>query len=183
MLPVAGRWPSSSWWRWRPRRPIIGQAYLKRIAPRAPATAHFIDKLPMNYLYAGLIAAGLPGAQLVRSSATRWPAGYAMFKTLFNQGYPFSYDLDELGRYMAGYRRLTEHWRDFSASADQVEVRGLVADPGQTRRLISACGLAWDPACLAPHDNPAPAAPRAPCRCAVRSMSMPPNNGDGASGV
>jgi hypothetical protein len=34
-----------------------------------------------------------------------------MFKTLFKDGYPFSYDLDDTARYYVGYRRLMDHWR------------------------------------------------------------------------
>jgi hypothetical protein len=34
-----------------------------------------------------------------------------MFKTLFKDGYPFSYDLDDIARYYVGYRRLMDHWR------------------------------------------------------------------------
>ena len=35
-----------------------------------------------------------------------------------------------------------------------VEYEALIADPESvSRRLISACGLAWDPACLRPESN------------------------------
>lgn len=136
----------------------IGAAYLERVAPLAGAAPRFIDKLPMNYLYAGLIAAGLPGARLVEVRRHPMASGYAMFKTLFNQGYPFSYDLDDLGRYIAAFLRLSAHWRaTLGERLVSIAYEDLVADqPGQTRRLVEGCGLAWDEACLAPQDNPAP---------------------------
>ena len=34
-----------------------------------------------------------------------------MYRTLFGDGYPFSYDLEDLGRYYAAYERLMNHWR------------------------------------------------------------------------
>ena len=40
---------------------------------------------------------------------------YAMYKTLFKDGYPFSYDLDEIARYYIAYRRLMEHWQSAAA--------------------------------------------------------------------
>ena len=39
-------------------------------------------------------------------------ACYAIYKTLFQDGYPFSYDLQELGRYYVAYRRLMRHWSE-----------------------------------------------------------------------
>ncbi len=54
------------------------------------------------------------------------------------------------------YQRLMAHWREVLPPDRLVEVdyEALVADPeAQSRRLISACGLEWDDACLAPHLN------------------------------
>jgi tetratricopeptide (TPR) repeat protein len=131
----------------------IGALYLARTQAMPRTKPIFIDKLPMNYLYAGLIAAALPNARLVH--VTRHPNGYGMYKVLFDQGYPFSYDLDELGRYMAAYMRLMSHWRHVLAGRlIQVDYENLVSDQeGATRRLVAACGLPWAEACLAPHRN------------------------------
>jgi len=136
----------------------LGEAYLARVSEQAAGSNRFIDKLPMNYLYAGLIAKALPGAKLVLVDRDPMAVGYAMFKTLFNQGYPFSYDLDDLGRYIAAYRRLVDHWRArLGERLIEVKYETLVADQQrQTRRLIDRCGLAWNDACLAPQNNPAP---------------------------
>lgn len=136
----------------------LGQDYLRRVGPAAGARPRFIDKLPMNYLYAGLIAAALPSARLVQVERHPMASGYAMFKTLFNQGYPFSYDLDDLGRYIAAHRRLSDHWRALLGERMiTVGYEDLVADQApRTKALIAACGLDWDPACLEPHRNPAP---------------------------
>ena len=54
------------------------------------------------------------------------------------------------------YQRLMAHWRKVLPPDRLVEVdyEALVSDPGpQARRLISACGLAWNDACLEPHRN------------------------------
>jgi tetratricopeptide (TPR) repeat protein len=136
----------------------LGEAYLARVSEQAAGADRFVDKLPMNYLYAGLIAKALPGATLVLVERGPMAVGYAMFKTLFNQGYPFSYDLDDLGRYIAAYRRLIDHWRAvLGERLIEVKYESLVVDQElETRRLIDRCGLAWDDACLAPQDNPAP---------------------------
>ena len=124
----------------------------------APAT-RFTDKMPLNYLYCGLIARALPNARIVHVTRHPMAACYAIYKTLFADGYPFSYDLAELAQYYAGYRRLMAHW---SAMLPQrihhLSYEDLVADQlGQTRRLLQFCGLAWQDACAQFHLNPAPA--------------------------
>jgi hypothetical protein len=43
----------------------LGQRYLDSTRPRTGHTAHFIDKLPLNFLYLGLIHLALPGAKLI----------------------------------------------------------------------------------------------------------------------
>jgi len=84
-------------------------------------------------------------------------AGYAMFKTLFKDGYPFSYDLSDIARYYAGYRRLMEHWDAYMPGViHHVAYETLVADQaGETRRLLDFCELEWQPGCLEFHRNAA----------------------------
>src|SRR3546814_6365832 len=75
-----------------------------------------------------------------------------MYKTLFRMAYPFSYDLDDLGRYWLGHERLMAHWRRV-LPADrflELDYEALVTAQGaQSRRLVAHAGLAWDEACLA----------------------------------
>jgi tetratricopeptide (TPR) repeat protein len=136
----------------------IGAAYLAHTARMPRAAPRFIDKMPTNYLYAGLIAAALPGACLVHVTRHPMANGYGLFKTLFDQGYQFSYDLAELGDYIVAYARLMDHWRRvLGGRLITVSYEALVSDQrAQTEALLSACGLSWNDECLAPHRNPAP---------------------------
>ena len=80
-----------------------------------------------------------------------------MYKMLFRDGYPFSYDLDEMAQYYIAYRRLMDHWRrTMPGVIHELSYERLVADqPGETRRLLGFCGLEWEYACLDFHLNPA----------------------------
>jgi tetratricopeptide (TPR) repeat protein len=138
----------------------LGEDYLRRTRPRTGKTPRFTDKLPINYLYAGLIARAFPNARIVH--VTRDPVAncYGIFKVLFQQGYPFSYDLIELADYYGAYHRLMQHWRralpgriiDFS-------YEDLVSNaPVEVPQLLHAVGLSWQSACLESHKNPAPVA-------------------------
>jgi hypothetical protein len=79
-----------------------------------------------------------------------------MFKTLFKDGYPFSYDLDDVARYYVGYRRLMDHWRKtMPGIIYDISYESLVRDQeGESRRLLAACGLEWEDGCLEFHRNP-----------------------------
>ncbi len=134
----------------------LGRAYLDQVGPRAGTTPRFTDKLPMNTLYLGLIARALPGARIVLVTRQPMANGLAMFSTLFAAAYPFSYDLAELGAYMAAWHRLMAHWQAIlGGRLLTLRYEELVADPeAQTRLLLDHCGLGWDSACLAFHRQP-----------------------------
>ena len=119
-----------------------------------------IDKTPANFLYAGLIAAALPGARIIHLRRHPAASGYAMFKMLFRMGYPFSYELEETARYIAAHRRLMDHWRGLiAAQILDVDYEKLVDSPEpEVRRMLDHLGLDWEPECLAFHENPAPTA-------------------------
>jgi tetratricopeptide (TPR) repeat protein len=141
----------------------LGADYLRRVQPRLsqqPQRLRFTDKLPLNYLYCGLIARALPGAAIVHVTRHPMAVCYAMYKVLFDQGYPFSYDLSEIAEYYLGYRRLMSHWQTtLPGRIHDIRYEDLVSDPhAQAQSLLAAVGLAWEEQCLASHRNPTPVA-------------------------
>lgn len=135
----------------------LGEAYLRAARPYHDERPYFVDKLPFNYLYAGLIRLALPGARMVRLERHPMDACYAMYKQLFRDAYPFSYDLEDLGRYYVGYARLMRHWDTVLPGAvHTVHYEALVREfEHEARRLLQHCGLAWDERCLRFQDNAA----------------------------
>lgn len=138
--------------------PALGRDYLQRARYAASAAIRFTDKMPLNYLYCGLIRRALPNAKIVHLTRQPMAACYAMYKTLFKDGYPFSYDLGEIGRYYIGYRRLMDHWQaTMPAAIYSMSYEALVGDQlGETRKLLDFCGLEWQDACVEFHRNPSP---------------------------
>ncbi len=142
----------------------LGHDYLVRaraagaFATPQPSGMRFTDKMPLNYLYCGLIHRALPNARIVHVTRHPMAACYAMYKTLFEDGYPFSYDLAELAQYYQAYRRLMDHWHStVPATLYRLRYEALVADQvAETRKLLEFCGLPWHEACLDFHANPAP---------------------------
>ena len=114
--------------------------------------------MPLNYLYCGLIHRALPLAKIVHLTRHPMAACYAMYKTLFKDAYPFSYDLDDIGRYYVSYRRLMDHWESALPGVIHcLSYEALVADQiAETRKLLEYCGLDWEDACVDFHRNTAP---------------------------
>jgi tetratricopeptide (TPR) repeat protein len=142
----------------------IGDAYLARAAHHRPAGApRFTDKLPANFLYVGHIARALPNARIVCLRRNPMDTVWSNYKNLFasqSAYYAYSYDLMDTARYYARFDRLMALWESrWPGHMLQLSYEALVADQeGQTRRLLAHCGLDWDEACLAFHENGAPVA-------------------------
>jgi tetratricopeptide (TPR) repeat protein len=128
----------------------LGERYLEVVARGRDGSARFVDKLPLNSLNIGLIHAALPNAKIVHVVRNPMDACYAMYKFLFKNGYPFSYDLEELAAYYTEYYRLMEHWRRVLPEGKIYDIvyEDVVDDlPGQAAKLIDYLGLPWEASC------------------------------------
>ncbi|MDZ7783430.1 MAG: sulfotransferase [Halioglobus sp.] len=132
----------------------LGEAYLQSTRPRTGHTPHFIDKLPHNFLYLGLIRRALPRARIIclrRDPMDTCLSNYRqLFATQFRY-YHYNYELLDCGRYYIEFDRLMRHWQELMEGAIyELQYEALVADPPQqTAQLLRWCGLPWDEACLA----------------------------------
>jgi tetratricopeptide (TPR) repeat protein len=129
----------------------LGARYLGGIERLAPAASHVTDKMPTNFLFAGLIHLALPHATIIH--AVRDPVDTCMscFSRLFTEVNFQTYDLAELGRYYRHYQALMTHWHRVLPAGRILDVsyEETVADlEGAARRILSHCGLPWDPRCL-----------------------------------
>ena len=125
----------------------IAAAYLEAVRFKFGESPMFIEKLPENVLYLGLIAKAYPHAQIIHLNRNPMDACFAMYKQSF---FRFAYTLDDLGRYYVAYNRLLNHWREtLKDRLIEVEYESLVADQeGQTRILLEELGLDFEEACL-----------------------------------
>jgi Sulfotransferase family len=118
---------------------------------RAPGAARITDKMPANFLFAGLIHLALPNATIIHAVRDPIDTCVSCFSVHFTKGQKHTYDLAELGRYYRHYQALMAHWHDVLPPGRIVDVQyeELVGDlEGVARRIIGHCGLAWDPRCL-----------------------------------
>ncbi len=119
------------------------------------SSIYVIDKLPFNFLYCGLIHRALPNARIIHMTREPMDTCYAVYKILFGQAYPFSYDLDELATYFIAYRKLMDHWHSVLPGLIlDIAYEDVIADTEhQARRLIDHCNLEWEPDCLEFHTS------------------------------
>tara|TARA_R110002167_G_scaffold81501_5_gene223202 strand:- start:4473 stop:6056 length:1584 start_codon:yes stop_codon:yes gene_type:complete len=138
----------------------LGEAYLHRVRQRAKGSRFFIDKAPANFLYIGLIAAALPNARIIHLNRNPIDNALGMYKALFRMGYPFSYDFDDLAKYMRAKAELMAHWHAvLPGRVTEVHYEDIVSDQeAQTRRLLAEVELPWNAACLDFHKNNSPTA-------------------------
>lgn len=135
--------------------PARTQDAYERLAGAPGPGAVILEKLPLNYLYAGAVRLTLPSARIVRLHRAPADNGLAMFSTLFGSGYPFSYSLDELAAYHLAYHKLSAHWRE--TLGDQwmeAAYEDVVPDPvAEGRRIAGHIGVAWSDAMIRIEDN------------------------------
>jgi predicted Zn-dependent protease len=129
----------------------LGESYLKSTRVHRKTDApYFIDKMPNNCLYVGLIHLILPNAKII--DARRHPLGccFSAFKQHFARGQGFTYSLSDLGRYYRDYVELMSHLETvLPGRVHRVHYESVIDDAEtETRRLLEHCGLAFDERCL-----------------------------------
>ncbi len=129
---------------------LLGERYQHATREYRSDGAVFTDKLPLNFLYVGLIAKAMPEARFIVMERDPMDVVWSVYKHLFTHTYPFSYQLDEIVRYYRGYRQLMAHWQTlFADRMLTVQYEALVQDPGkQTQRLADFINLEFEPQSL-----------------------------------
>ncbi|MEX2497905.1 MAG: sulfotransferase [Wenzhouxiangellaceae bacterium] len=138
--------------------------YLSSLPHRPTADRVIVDKLPLNFWNIGLIVRLFPRATIVHACRDPRDVGLSSFRLRFPESFRYVNDFNDFAHYYAQYCRLMSHWRrvlsgrllriDYEQVVDSIEPC--------VRRLLDACDLSWDPACLKFSEN----------RDAVYTLSM-----------
>lgn len=129
----------------------IGAQYVAALTRRAPGAERITDKMPGNFIFAGLIYMALPNARIIHACRDPRDTAFSCFSLLFSDELEFTYDLAELGRYHRAYQELMAHWRAALPPGVMLDVQyeALVRHlETEARRILAHCGLEWDDACL-----------------------------------
>ena len=132
---------------------VAAADYLRLLRGLAPGAARITDKMPLNLLWAGAIHMALPDATIVHCRRAPIDTALSIHRTYFNQHAALPTGGAALVDTIRACERLAAHWRCVLPADRFVELRyeQLTAEPEPViRRLLAACGLPWDNACLHP---------------------------------
>ena len=134
----------------------LGERYLAdtRIMRKTDAL-RFIDKMPNNFWYIGLIRLILPNALIIDARRHPLACCFSCFKQHFARGQWFTYGLEDLGLYYRDYVELMAHYDEvLPGHVVRVCYEELIGHPEHyIRGLLERCGLPFEAQCLSFHEN------------------------------
>jgi hypothetical protein len=118
-------------------------------------TPFFIDKMPNNWLYVGLIHLILPNARIIDVRRHPLGCGFSCFKQHFARGQNFAYGLEDIGRYYRDYVELMAHFDAvLPRRVHRVFYETMIDDTeAQMRQLCAYCNLPFESQCLKFHQT------------------------------
>ena len=134
----------------------LASDYLATLWMYGPDAKRVTDKALGNFIRLGLIHRVFPNATFVHCRRNPIDTALSIFTTNFDTHLAFGSDRSDIVFHYWQYQRMMAHWRKALLPDRLIEVdyEALVAAPEpQVRRLIFACGLEWNDACLEPHRN------------------------------
>jgi tetratricopeptide (TPR) repeat protein len=130
--------------------------YLEKLEKVSDGKLNVTDKMPLNFMYVGLIYSAFPNAKIVHVkrdfAATCWGCYKKNFST---KALGFSYNLSDLVRYYELYEELMQFWENqYEKQIYNLNYETLVNNQDkETKKLIKYLGLDWEEACLSPQNN------------------------------
>ena len=140
----------------------VGRSYLEQTQSKAQGAAYLIDKMPLNFFYAGLIHRALPNARIIVLRRGAMDSCLSNFRQLFSTQYSYynyTFDLEDTAWFYRQFSHLISHYRNTLPEDRFIEIHyeDIVFDQeNQTRRLLDFCDLPWEEACMRFHENTTP---------------------------
>lgn len=137
------------------------EAYLKQTEALAGGAPNMVDKMPLNFFYAALMAVAFPKVKIIALRRGAMDSCLSNFRQLFSTQfsyYNYTFDLDDTAYFYRLFDELMTHWRNDLPDDRFMEVHyeDIVRDQdNQTRKLLDFCDLPWEDACLRFHENTA----------------------------
>jgi len=135
----------------------VAQRHLDRLNELNSTALRVADKMPDNYMYLGMLAVLFPKAKFIHCRRDLRDIAVSCWITNFRQ-IRWANDLDHIASRFQEYQRLMEHWRNtLPVPLLHVDYEETVGNlESVARRLVSWCGLEWEPACLEFHQTERP---------------------------
>jgi hypothetical protein len=135
----------------------IAERHLAELAALDAAADRAIDKMPDNYLYLGVLAILFPKARFIHCCRDLRDVATSCWTTNFRH-IRWANDPELIASRFAAYEKIMAHWQKvLPGRVLEVRYEETVSDlESVARRLVSWCGLEWEPGCLAFHESKRP---------------------------
>jgi Flp pilus assembly protein TadD len=132
--------------------------YLRKVAQLGivpEGAAWFTDKMPLNETFLGLISLIFPRSPMLHLIRHPLDVVLSVYSNLLTHGYYCSYALESIALHYARVADLVAHYiAELDVRYLPVRYEDMVDDHAAvTRRVLDFVGVAFDPACLAFHEN------------------------------
>lgn len=136
----------------------LAEQHLDRLVALTPqGSPRTVDKMPENYLYLGLLAVMFPHATFIHCRRDLRDVAVSCWMTDFSS-IRWANDPRHIAGRFQQYSRMMDHWRAMlTIPVIEVNYEETVDDLERVaRKLLNACGLEWEPACLEFHRTARP---------------------------
>jgi tetratricopeptide (TPR) repeat protein len=135
----------------------LADRHERKLIELGKGAARVVDKMPDNYMYLGLLSLIFPNATFIHSRRDLRDIAVSCWITNF-RSIRWANSFEFIATRFQQYVRMMEHWTQVLPSpVVEVDYADTVNDlEGVARRLIAACGLEWEPACLEFHRTERP---------------------------
>lgn len=133
----------------------LAQRYLDYAQPFRQEAPYFVDKAPHNFHHIGLIKTLFPNAKIIDMRRDPMASGWSLYRQFFSDSFPFSYNLETIGKYYNDYVALMDHWNAvLPGQILTINYEDLVTNfPDTVDSLLAFCGLEFEEACRDFHLN------------------------------
>jgi tetratricopeptide (TPR) repeat protein len=135
----------------------LARLHLEALESQVEASARgqverIADKMPDNYLYLGFLAALFPRATFIHCRRDLRDVAFSCWLTDF-RSIRWANDPEDIVSRFQQYRRVMDHWEAvLPVPIHHIDYEEAVRNlESVARRLLAACGLDWEPACLEFH--------------------------------
>jgi tetratricopeptide (TPR) repeat protein len=130
--------------------------YLQVLRGLQPEARRITDKMPMNYVCAGLLHLAYPKSPILHIRRRSIDTALSIYMTDLASPPEFAHNKRNIVKALREYELVMDHWRQVlpSKSFMEVQYEDLVADQEVwTRKILEFCGLEWSDSCLEFHKH------------------------------
>ncbi|MEM6928829.1 MAG: sulfotransferase, partial [Myxococcota bacterium] len=89
----------------------LKQTYVSAMLDAEAKAKRYLDKMPNNLLYLGLLARIAPGARVIVVQRDSMAVGFSCYRMPFGPGQDWATRLHDIGTFIRSANRLLDHWR------------------------------------------------------------------------